>query len=139
MKTTRYWVAVVSQDHAMRGVNGGFMQVCHGKAAPLKRMRKDDYLLVYSPKLSMSGTEKCQSFTAVGKVEDEIVYPFRMTDTFVPFRRNINFIASKACPILPLIPQLEFITDKKHWGYPFRFGFFEISENDFTLIASKMQ
>lgn len=139
MKLPRYWVAVVSLDHALRGVNGGFIQVCHGKAAPLKRMRKDDYLLIYSPKLSMNGTEKCQSFTAVGSVKDELIYPFRMTETFVPFRRNINFNDSKACSILPLIPQLEFITDKKHWGYPFRFGFFEITENDFTLIASKMR
>jgi hypothetical protein len=33
---------------------------------------------------------------------------------------------------------LDFIKNKKAWGYPFRFGFFEISENDFNRITEKM-
>ena len=35
----RYWIAVASADHVARGVAGGFMQVCHGKRAPLARIR----------------------------------------------------------------------------------------------------
>lgn len=57
MNRVRYWVAVVSLDHAQQGISGGFIQVCHGKATPLKRMRKNDYLLIYSPKLSINGSE----------------------------------------------------------------------------------
>lgn len=26
----------------------------------------------------------------------------------------------------------------KSWGYPFRFGFFEINQHDFDLISSQM-
>jgi hypothetical protein len=40
--------------------------------------------------------------------------------------------------ILPLINDLTFITDKTHWGAPFRFGTLKIHEQDFQLIASKM-
>lgn len=134
----KYWVAVVSQEHTMRGVSGGFMQVCHGKKAPLQRMREGDWLLVYSPKIQMEGDEKCQAFTAIGQATDSTVYQFQMSEDFIPFRRNIRFEQCQPVSIVPLISELDFIQNKKSWGYPFRFGFFEISEKDFTFIASKM-
>jgi predicted RNA-binding protein len=138
MNTTKYWIAAVSKQHTMRGVAGSFMQVCHGKQAPLKRMKKGDYLLVYSSKITMEGNEKCQAFTAVGQVKDDDVYQFQMTENFMPYRRNIDFLECVESPIIPLINDLEFIPNKKSWGYPFRFGFFEIKEQDFNLITSKM-
>jgi predicted RNA-binding protein len=138
MNTTKYWIAAVSKEHTMRGVAGSFMQVCHGKQAPLKRMKKGDYLLVYSSKISMEGNEKCQAFTAVGQVKDDDVYQFQMAENFIPYRRNIDFLDCVESPIIPLINDLEFISNKKSWGYPFRFGFFEIKEHDFNLITSKM-
>lgn len=138
MSTKKYWITVVSKDHAMRGVAGGFMQACHGKEAPLKRMKPNDQVIFYSPKISMSGDEKCQAFTAIGEVCDEAVYPFEMSKDFIPFRRNIKFSNCAELPILPLIEDLNFIQNKKSWGYPFRFGFLEIGEEDFTLISSGM-
>lgn len=36
----RYWVGVVSKNHVLRGVEGNFCQVCHGKGGPLNRMKK---------------------------------------------------------------------------------------------------
>lgn len=138
MEKEKYWVAVVSKEHTLRGVQGNFMQVCHGKQAPLKRIRQNDWLLVYSPKLSMEGDQKCQCFTAVGQASDDKVYQFQLSDNFIPFRRNIKFYKCQETSILPLINSLEFIPDKNRWGYPFRFGFFEIKENDFNLIASNM-
>lgn len=138
MSGTKYWIAAISKEHTLRGTNGNFIQVCHGKQAPLKRMKKGDYLLVYSSKITMEGNEKCQAFTAVGQVSDDGVYQVEMTENFKPFRRNIQFLKCSENPIIPLINDLEFISDKKYWGYPFRYGFFEIKENDFNLITSKM-
>ncbi|WP_336686978.1 EVE domain-containing protein [Chryseobacterium bernardetii] len=134
----RYWMASVSKEHTERGVEGSFIQVCHGKKAPLQRMKKGDYIIVYSSKIKMNNPEKLQSFTAIGKVMDEEAYSFQMTETFIPFRRNIEFYDCRECPIIPLIDELDFIENKKFWGYPFRYGHFEISEKDFNLIASKM-
>ncbi|XZF13115.1 EVE domain-containing protein [Chitinophagaceae bacterium MMS25-I14] len=139
MSQVRYWMTSISKEHTMRGVNGSFIQVCHGKEAPLKRMHTGDYLVVYSSRETMEGDEKCQSFTAIGQVADDAVYAFRMTENFIPFRRNISFFNCIETPIAPLIPELDFITNKKSWGYPFRFGFFEITEKDFNLIVSKMR
>jgi predicted RNA-binding protein len=139
MENQKYWISVVSKEHTMRGVAGGFMQVCHGKVAPLKRIKPNDWLIVYSPKLTMEGDIKCQAFTAIGQAKGEVIYQFQMTPSFNPFRKPIKFYQCQETSILPLINDLEFIQDKKKWGFPFRFGFFEIKEKDFNLIVSKMQ
>lgn len=134
----KYWITVASKDHIDNGIKGGFMQACHGKVNPLKKMSVGDYVIFYSPKTEFDGNEKCQSFTAIGKVKDEQIYQYQMSENFIPFRRNIDFIESDSLPIQPLINDLEFIKNKKSWGFVFRFGFFEINEHDFKLISEKM-
>jgi EVE domain len=134
----KYWIVVVSKNHLHRSIEGGFMQANHGKPVPLKRMKKDDWVIFYSPKLTMNGDEKLQAFTAIGQTIDETVYQHKMSDDFIPFRRNIKYYECKETPIVPLINDLEFIPNKSSWGYPFRFGFFEINEQDFKLLKEKL-
>jgi hypothetical protein len=134
----KYWIIVASKDHVKTGIKQGIAQACHGKYAPLKRMRKDDFVVYYSGKQTMGETEKCQEFTAIGKVKDDEVYQFQMTEDFCPSRRDIDFFESTDISIFPLIYELNFIENKTSWGYPFRFGFFEISKHDFELISSLM-
>jgi len=131
-------MAAISKEHTSRGIQGGFIQVCHGKKAPLQKMKMGDYIIVYSSKVNMSDTIKYQKFTAIGRVSDNEVYPFQMTPDFCPFRRKIEFLECQEVSIIDLIPDLQFIENKQRWGYPFRFGFFEISEHDYQLISSKM-
>ena len=138
MKEIRYWIGVVSQDHVERGVEGGFAQLCHGKAAPLKQMQTGDWLVYYSPRTSLQDGEPCQSFTAIGRVKNEEPYEFAMSTDFVPFRRDIDFVPCTIASIHPLLDQLSFITDKRHWGYPFRRGHFAIPRVDFERIAAAM-
>lgn len=45
----KYWIGVVSKEHVMIGVKGNFVQVCHGKGWPLKRMQAEDFFIHYSP------------------------------------------------------------------------------------------
>ena len=134
----RYWIVVASKDHISRGVGGGFMQANHGKAAPLKKMAVNDWVIFYSPKKSHDGNEPLQAFTAIGQVADDQIYPHKMSDDFVPYRRNISYHPCNETPIAALIPHLDFISNKSAWGYNFRFGFFEIPERDFKLIRSAM-
>src|ERR1700743_699123 len=112
----KYWVTVVSKDHIQRGVAGGFMQANHGKAAPLKKVKPGDWVLFYSPKLSMNGDKKLQAFAAIGQAIDDEVYQHKMSDNFIPYRRNIKFYECVETPIVPLIPDLDFITNKTSWG-----------------------
>jgi len=86
----------------------------------------------------MTAVEKCQEFTALGKAIDDDVYQLQISEDFCPSRRNVEFKECQQISILPLINDLNFIQNKKSWGYPFRFGFFEIDKHDFDLISSKM-
>lgn len=137
-RDTKYWIIVASKDHVKTGIAEGIAQACHGKSSPLKRMRKDDFIIYYSGKQTMGRPEACQEFTAIGKVIDDETYQVQMSEDFCPSRRNIEFLPSEDVSILPLIPGLDFIQNKKSWGYPFRFGFFEINQHDFDMISSQM-
>jgi hypothetical protein len=123
----RYWINTVSRDHVQTGVEGGFTQADHGKQSRLKRLGKGDRIAFYSPRTD-------QKFTAIGEVIDEVPY-----EAETGWRRSMRFFSAEDAPIQPLIEQLEFITNKKSWGFPFRRGLFEIGESDFTAIARAMR
>ena len=101
-------------------------------------MAVGDGIVFYSPVLQFKGTEKCQRFTAIGRVTGDITYPFQMAPGFVPFRKDVEYFASTEVAIQPLLSELEFTRGKSNWGYKFRFGHFELSESDFLLIARRM-
>jgi len=134
----RYWITVVSKDHIKRGVAGGFMQANHGKPGALKKLHVNDWVIFYSPTVTYEGEEKLQAFTAIGQVTGTDIYQHKMSESFMPYRRNVIFYPCKEVSFIPLIAQMDFIKNKKGWGYHFRFGFFEIGKTDFELIRSKM-
>jgi len=134
----RYWIGVASNEHVKKGIVGNFAQVCHGKQGPLKRMSEGDWIIYYSPTEKFGESEPCRKFTAIGKVLSDEPYLFPMSDSFIPWRRNVKFISSHEVAIEPLLDQLNFITNKQYWGLVFRRGFFEINPSDFELIASAM-
>lgn len=138
----RNWIGVASSEHVARGRAGGFMQVCHGKAGPLKRIAAGDRVAYYSSNHVMngpsSGANRCQSFTALGHTRDDRVYAFDMGGGFVPFRRDVDWLDAQPASILPLLEALEFTRGKKNWGYAFRFGLLEISGNDMDVIKQAM-
>ncbi|MFZ6799274.1 EVE domain-containing protein [Undibacterium sp. Di24W] len=132
------WIAVASAEHVAIGRELGFMQVCHGKVGPLRRLRAGDKVVYYSPTQSFGGKEKLQSFTACGTVLERAPYQVEMYADFHPFRCDVNWDQAQYASILPLLPRLEFSRDNKNWGYQFRFGLFEISAADMTLIQRAM-
>lgn len=134
----RHWIIVASRDHVQRGIEHGFAQANHGKAAPLRRMHAGDTVIYYSSKEIYGEDTQCQCFTAIGAVADEEVYQGNMGNGFEPYRRTVSFWPCREISILPLIAQLSFIKDPKRWGYPFRFGLFEIPQADYELIAGQM-
>lgn len=134
----RYWIGVASREHVQRGVEGGFAQVCHGKAGPLNRMEEGDWIVYYSPTIQFGQKEPCQAFTAIGKIKEGDAYPFAMDEEFIPWRRGVSFVKCQEVPIQPLLDELSFIKDKKRWGFPFRRGCFEILQEDFQVIMRAM-
>ena len=45
MTNRNYWIGVVSRSHVRIGVKGGFIQLSHGKNAPLQKFRAGDGLV----------------------------------------------------------------------------------------------
>lgn len=135
---SKNWIAVASAEHVRRGRAEGFMQVCHGKAAPLRRIRPGDKVVYYSPTEQFGGKSALQSFTAIGEVKAGEPYSFDMGGGFCPFRRDVTWASAQETPIRPLLEHLEFSAGQRNWGYQLRFGLFEISDHDWQIIAAAM-
>jgi hypothetical protein len=134
----RFWIGVASKEHVDNGIKLGICQFCHGKSSPVKRLSKDDVVIYYSSKYQMNSPIVCQQFTAIGIVQDEEAYQVEMTENFKPFRLNVKYFKAEPQDIKPLILDLPFIKNKKSWGYVFRYGFLEIDQESFEIIAKAM-
>ena len=82
MPERSFWIGVVSRSHVQLGVQGSFIQLNHGKKAPLQKFRAGDGLLMYSPRTSYPDGEPLQAFTAVGVVVTGEIYQVEMSPDF---------------------------------------------------------
>lgn len=133
-----YWINTVSRDHVLAGVAGGFTQANHGSPHNLKRMKREDWLVFYSPKTQFKEGRPLQCFTAIGQIIDDEPFQVKMRPDFKPFRRQVQFHDCEEISIRPLLNNLAFIKDKQKWGFPFRRGLFMIEQDDFLQIAEAM-
>jgi len=130
---TRYWLAVACAEHVRRGRQAGFMQVNHGKLAPLRRLSPGDGIVCYSPSLRMGAKDGYQSFTAIGFVRAGEPY---LSEQGM-FRRDADWLAAAEHPIRPLLDWLD-MTQDRNWGYQLRYGLLEMSEADFDFLRHIM-
>jgi hypothetical protein len=135
---SKNWIAVASAAPVRLGRSQGFIQVSHGKAAPLRRIQPGDRVVFYSPTEAFRGKDRLRAFTAIGIVKQGEPYRAEMSGGFSPFRRDVAWQTAKETLIEPLLEQLEFTSDKRNWGYQLRFGLFEISDADMARIARAM-
>lgn len=133
------WLAVVCAEHVQRGYAGGFMQVCHGRRAPLLQMSAGDHIVYYSPTRQMGGKDRLQAFTAIGVIAVGLPYQVAMSSDFHPYRRDVHWLQAQPTPIAPLLTQLEWVREQPNWGYRLRAGYLAISAHDMALIAAAMQ
>jgi hypothetical protein len=133
-----YWIGVVSNDHVALAVASGFIQLNHGKAGPLERMRAGDGFAYYSPRASYPDGASVQAFTALARITGDALVQATMGEGLAAFRRSAEFLPTRDAPIKPLIDALTFVRSKTHWGAAFRFGFLRVPEDDFARIAAAM-
>jgi hypothetical protein len=96
--TVQNWIAVASAEHVRRGRAVGFMQVCHGKTAPLRRVHPHDRVAYCSPTIEFRGSDKCQAFTALGIVCDRPPYRPAAEGDFSPYRRDVRWLEARDAP-----------------------------------------
>lgn len=131
-----YWLAVASAEHVRRGRQEGFMQVNHGKLAPLKRIKPGDGIVYYSPSVRMGDKDGFQSFTAIGYVRNGEPYRAQM-GSWQAYRRDVDWLDAPEQPIRPLLDWLDF-TQNKNWGYSLRTGLVRFGESDFEFLQEIM-
>lgn len=134
----RNWIAVASAEHVRFGRAAGFMQVCHGKAAHLRRIKTGDRVAYYSPTVEFGSKNKLQASTAIGIVQGGDPYQVDLDGGFQPYRRDVCWLSAEEAPIRPILGKLEFSAGKPNWGDQFRFGVFVISDHDMNVIAAAM-
>jgi len=135
-RETRYWIVVADRLHADAAVAGGYVEVNHGKAGPLARMSEGDGVACYAPRAAPDGA-RLQAFTALGRVDGTPIEQSR--DGHQPFRRGVSWTPVTPAPIRPLLPALDFIRNKSHWGAAFRFGCVRVPPQDFARIVAALE
>ncbi|MFC4224977.1 EVE domain-containing protein [Lysinibacter cavernae] len=132
------WLGVVHADHVRRGVDLGIAQIHHGKRSGLARMSKGDWLVYYSPRLSMNGNKPLQAFTAVGQIADDMIYQAE-DGNFRPYRRRVNYETNVGDAAIGPLKGLLDLTAGPNWGYQLRLGMLPLSEADLALIMQAMK
>jgi hypothetical protein len=134
----RYWLAVVSLDHAKIGFEARFLQVCHGRAAPLRRAAVDDEVFVYCPRTAYRNGKSLMSVQFHGRFANEKIYQVETVDAFAPFRRDVDFSASFRPIDIRRISDLE-LTANPSWGVALRRGFLELVSADAARILNRSE
>ncbi|MCP3660390.1 MAG: EVE domain-containing protein [Bacteroidetes bacterium] len=129
---SKYWMATVSKEHVLHGIELGIAQACHGKKYPLQRMKKGDGIIFYSPKDKMQSSNKLQEFTGIGIIKNDKIYQVDL-GAFKPFRTQVDFFKDFRTLKISLLP-----IERKKWFTKIRFGHFEINQIDFLYIANLM-
>ncbi|MET9314594.1 EVE domain-containing protein [Kribbella sp. NPDC003505] len=136
----RAWLGVVSADHTRRAVDGGFIQLNHGKRYGVARLRKGDGFAIYSPTERYGEKTPLRAFTALGVVADDAPYqaePMSMgaRGTIEPWRRRIEFLPVRRAALRDLDLEL---TRQANWGYQLRRGLVPLDPDDFAVLREVM-
>ncbi|TDO58186.1 EVE domain-containing protein [Kribbella sp. VKM Ac-2571] len=136
----RAWLGVVSADHTRRAVEGGFIQLNHGKRYGVARLREGDGFVIYSPTERYGSKEPLRAFTALGVVADTAPYqaePMSMgaRGTVQPWRRRIEFLPVHRAALREVDLKL---TQAPNWGYQLRRGLVPLEPDDFETLREVM-
>lgn len=90
----KHWIAVISRAHARIAADSEFLQVCHGKAGPLRQTSAGDEVFIYCPRSEINAGEilKTVEFQCIFNNDD--VYQVEQFPGFRPFRKDVTFIES---------------------------------------------
>lgn len=129
----KHWLAVISLEHANVAASSGFLQVCHGKAAPLRRTSAGDEFFIYSPKTGMGTGDSIMAFTYRGRFVDDKVYQVEQFPGFSPFRKDVEFYLDFPRVALKTVADMD-LRATPNLGLVLRRGFIELTAADAVRI-----
>lgn len=138
-KKMSYRVVVASQDHCQRWMKEWFVQACHGKIRPMKKMSKWDIIFLYAPKKEFGKDEKLQAFVWMLKVTSDEIEQVEMFPWFTPYRKHTQTIATANIYLHDLKGKIAFFTDNKNIWLEMRKWFFQLPDEDGKLLQQMFE
>lgn len=134
----KYWIGVAHLKQAKAAEGAGFVAFSHGRESAVRKVSPGDRVIYYSPKTDFEGTA-VQAFVALATVMGEPEQRQMPNTDFTPWTRAAEFTTVSEVPVKPMLEDLTFVTNPRHWGMAFRRSLFEITEGDFILISNAMR
>ena len=136
---TRYFLSVGKRADVLVAVSARFCFAGSEEGeALLSRMAEGDWLAYYSPQESQRGAAPCRRFTAIGRVAKGRVSMGQGSEGIGGGRRPMRYLQCHPVPAATFVRSLSFVRDPRRWGSSFRAGFFEVTPEDFAVIARAM-
>ncbi|WP_424968040.1 EVE domain-containing protein [Dinoroseobacter sp. S375] len=149
----RYWIGLAERDSVHAAVANGVCVFSGGKASPVRKLEPGDGILYYSPHESAGGAV-LECFTAVGEVVDDAPWTQNWTQicaggpylsqgaahqSGLTWVRRCDYDAVGEVSVRPLLSELRFVAQPRHWGRTFHRGQMEIGAADFFRIADRLR
>lgn len=133
-----YWLTTAALDHVNIVKQKGYTQVNMGPKEPLELMHPGDLILYYSPTTCFEEPDSvCQQFTGISRISDHNIYP-QDPDNPVRWRRNAQFFECVPHHAEQFHQQVDFLKQHENWLDAFLKPVFEISQQDFMIIAKQI-
>ncbi|CEO97254.1 EVE domain-containing protein [Plasmodiophora brassicae] len=145
----RCFIGFLPRSDVERCVAGGFAM--YHRIVSLRRIVKGSWLMYYSSRVGPVGTDWVRSFTAVGKVTSPTPYEIENVAELdavkgrpAKFRINVNYVDCRPIPARSIVRDIGFVPESERahlseYLRPPRYGFLEITRDDFASIARHMQ
>ena len=122
----------------MIAAESGFLQVCHGKAAPLRKTSAGDEVFIYCPRTGMGEGAVLKRVEYRCVIENDTAYQVEQEPGFMPFRKDVRFDTEFQGIPIGDVRGMELTADP-HWGMLARRGFFELGAHDAALLRRAAQ
>lgn len=134
------WVAVAAAEHVAVGAREGVFLCSHGDGRAAARPRRGDRFAYYAPReRAAPEAPPVQAFVALGEILDDAPYPRAMAPGFEAMVRAACYEPVGRAPVRPLLADLGFVKDPRHWGVAFRRGLFCVDAADFARIEAALR
>lgn len=135
---SRCWIGVAAAAQVRRGAEGGFVMFAHGRHEAAKRLSPGDFFVYYAPREWLDEGAQVRAFIEIGQIAPGDPAERQMSEGASGWSRPAEFWDARIADVYPLLPQLSFVRDPRHWGMAFRRSLFEVPAVDFRLIAAAM-
>lgn len=134
------WIAVASAEHVAVGAREGVFLASHGAGRAAARPRRGDRFACYAPRERLEpGAPAVQAFVALGEILDDAPRSHVMPSGFEAQVRAARYEPVTPTPVRPMLAELGFVKDPRHWGMAFRRGLFSIDAFDFARIEAALR